>query len=338
VLPASRGAGPAQRAAALRADDAGLAAQARAAVLELYSIDERLTEAEARLAGLRTAAARLRAQRVTLAHELRIASVDARLSQSRLATRLRLLYEHGAVSSLDLVLGAKSLEDAMAQLDGLDRVAAANAYVLVQVRQSHHHLVRLARTMGARERALAATTLAAEGTVAELGSLRSSRSAYLGELASRRALDAARIAELNAQAAAAVARSRQLAARVPPAPAPALAPTPAPAPVPTAAAAGGALVPRTASLADSTSLTVTATGYDLPGHTSTGLPVGWGIAAVDPSVIPLGTRIVVPGYGVAVAADTGGAIQGATIDLWFPSAAQAYAWGRRTVTIAVGQS
>jgi cystine transport system substrate-binding protein len=320
----------------LRADDAGLAAQARAAVLELYSIDERLTEAEARLAGLRTAAARLRAQRVTLAHELRIASVDARLSQSRLATRLRLLYEHGAVSSLDLVLGAKSLEDAMAQLDGLDRVAAANAYVLVQVRQSHHHLVRLARTMGARERALAATTLAAEGTVAELGSLRSSRSTYLGELASRRALDAARIAELNAQAAAAVARSRQLAARVPPAPAPALAPTPAP--IPTAAAAGGALVPRTASLADSTSLTVTATGYDLPGHTSTGLPVGWGIAAVDPSVIPLGTRIVVPGYGVAVAADTGGAIRGATIDLWFPTAGQADAWGRRAVTIAVARA
>ena len=55
-------------------------------------------------------------------------------------------------------------------------------------------------------------------------------------------------------------------------------------------------------------------------------------------MIPLGTRIVVPGYGVAVAADTGGAIQGATIDLWFPTAAQAYAWGRRTVTIAVEQS
>ena len=78
-----------------------------------------------------------------------------------------------------------------------------------------------------------------------------------------------------------------------------------------------------------------ATGYALPGPTATGLPVGWGIAAVDPSVIPLGTRIVVPGYGVAVAADTGGVVLGATIDLWFPTAAQAYAWGRRTITIAL---
>ena len=69
------------------------------------------------------------------------------------------------------------------------------------------------------------------------------------------------------------------------------------------------------------------------GTTATGLPVGWGVVAVDPSVIPLGTHMTIPGYGEAVAADTGGAIVGATIDLWFPSVAQANAWGRRTVTI-----
>jgi 3D (Asp-Asp-Asp) domain-containing protein len=80
-------------------------------------------------------------------------------------------------------------------------------------------------------------------------------------------------------------------------------------------------------------LTVSATGYALGGTTSTGLPVGWGVAAVDPSVIPLGTHMTVPGYGEAVAADTGGAVSGGTIDLWFPTLAQANAWGRRTVTI-----
>jgi cystine transport system substrate-binding protein len=52
-------------------------------------------------------------------------------------------------------------------------------------------------------------------------------------------------------------------------------------------------------------------------------------------VIPLGTRMTVPGYGEAVAADTGSAVSGATIDLWFPSIAQANAWGRRTVTIVL---
>jgi len=52
-------------------------------------------------------------------------------------------------------------------------------------------------------------------------------------------------------------------------------------------------------------------------------------------VIPLGTRMTIPGYGEGVAADTGGAIQGAVIDLWFPTAADAANWGRRTVTITL---
>jgi 3D (Asp-Asp-Asp) domain-containing protein len=65
------------------------------------------------------------------------------------------------------------------------------------------------------------------------------------------------------------------------------------------------------------------------------MPVGWGVVAVDPSVIPLGTRLTIPGYGEGVAADTGGAIRGNRIDLWFPSLAKARAWGRRTVTITL---
>ena len=80
---------------------------------------------------------------------------------------------------------------------------------------------------------------------------------------------------------------------------------------------------------------MSSTGYSLPGHTATGLPVGWGVVAVDPSVIPLGTKLTIPGYGEAVAADTGSAVRGNTIDLWFPTLGQARAWGRRTVTITL---
>jgi len=59
------------------------------------------------------------------------------------------------------------------------------------------------------------------------------------------------------------------------------------------------------------------------------------VVAVDPSVIPLGTRLTIPGYGEGVAADTGGAVSGSLVDLWFPTIAQANAWGRRTVTIVL---
>jgi 3D (Asp-Asp-Asp) domain-containing protein len=57
--------------------------------------------------------------------------------------------------------------------------------------------------------------------------------------------------------------------------------------------------------------------------------------AVDPQLIPLGTKLHVPGYGPSLAADVGTAIKGRIIDLWFPSTAEARAWGRRSVTITV---
>ena len=81
-----------------------------------------------------------------------------------------------------------------------------------------------------------------------------------------------------------------------------------------------------------TTLSVASTAYSLPGHTASGLPVGQGICATDPRVIPLGTRFDVPGYGSCVAADTGSSVIGATIDIWMPGA-QADVYGSQTITI-----
>ncbi len=69
--------------------------------------------------------------------------------------------------------------------------------------------------------------------------------------------------------------------------------------------------------------------------TASGARTGAGVVAVDPAVIPLGTRLFVPGYGYAVAADTGGAIDGRRIDVFFESRARALAWGRRIVDVVV---
>lgn len=85
---------------------------------------------------------------------------------------------------------------------------------------------------------------------------------------------------------------------------------------------------------------VEATGYsakqpELDDWTATGAKARHGVIAVDPRVIPLGTRVYVPGYGYAVAADTGGAIRGARIDLCFDTVAEARIWGRRHITIIV---
>ena len=69
------------------------------------------------------------------------------------------------------------------------------------------------------------------------------------------------------------------------------------------------------------------------GWTALGRRAGYGIVAVDPRIIPLGTRLYIPGYGMAVAGDTGGAIVGLRIDLGFDSYRSAIDFGRRDVTV-----
>ncbi len=71
------------------------------------------------------------------------------------------------------------------------------------------------------------------------------------------------------------------------------------------------------------------------GLTASGIPAQRGIAAVDPDVIPLGTRLYIPGYGEALAADTGGAIIGNKIDLCMEDYGECMEFGRRDITVYV---
>lgn len=89
-------------------------------------------------------------------------------------------------------------------------------------------------------------------------------------------------------------------------------------------------------------LTVNASGYSyqedgLSYYTADGtnLMNDPQVIAVDPSVIPLGTLVEIPGYGVFRAADTGGAIKGNKIDIHFTTVAQALQFGRQNITVRV---
>lgn len=71
-------------------------------------------------------------------------------------------------------------------------------------------------------------------------------------------------------------------------------------------------------------------------RTATGMRVGYGAIAVDPRVIPLGSKLYVEGYGYGFACDVGGAIKGHKIDLAMPTISQCNAYGRkRGVTVHI---
>jgi 3D (Asp-Asp-Asp) domain-containing protein len=256
---------------------------------------------------------------------LAIARAGLAEAERRLASRLQTLYVEGDIDPLAVLLGAESLDDALSALDGLNRFAADDGQIVGQVRESRRTLQGSLRELAERRAELARLVAEAGATRSSLAETHAERSAYLTGLREEQALNERRIAGLVDQAAAAEARSAEVSA-----PAPAVQAAPAPAPTPAASPA----VTTVASPSGSR-MTVQSTGYCLRGTTATGIPTGWGVVAVDPAVIPLGTKMFVPGYGEGVAADTGSAVKGAIIDVWFPSCAQALQWGRRTVTITL---
>jgi 3D (Asp-Asp-Asp) domain-containing protein len=321
-LPGAEGAGPKKGVGSLRQQQKGLAARSQTALLSLYALDSRLARARSELAGLGSRSQGLKLERERVRQEIEIVAGSLRASQRLLGDRLRALYEEGEPDAIAVLLGASSLDDAVTRLDELERSANQGAQAARDARDGRTKLQGLALELAARIREVQALEAEAARTATVLASARANRVSYLKALAREQRLTARQIKALDSRARQVVARAQVVQAQTAPAPAPGAA----------AAAATG----TAPSVTDGTkTLTVSSTGYSLPGRTATGLPVGFGIVAVDPAVIPLGTRMSIPGYGEGVAADTGGAVQGQTIDLWFPTLAEALAWGRRTVTITL---
>jgi 3D (Asp-Asp-Asp) domain-containing protein/septal ring factor EnvC (AmiA/AmiB activator) len=296
-----------EHAQALRAENGELGQQARAAWLSAVSLDTRLAQTRAALGRLQARRQAIAKQRAEAQLQLGVARRGLRISCQRLAMRLRALYERGDTDPLAVLLDSRSIGEAIERLDGLDRVAGQDEHYVAAAKTARKRLLVQTRILAGREAEARRAEEAAAATASALDSAIRERQALLARLALERR-------ENSTQASSLDSRARELAS---------LQPTAAPGAsgLPTAPTAGA--------------LSVTATGYSLAGRTATGVAVGWGVVAVDPGVIPLGTRMTIPGYGEGVAADTGGAVVGARIDLWFPTEAEALAWGTRSVTITL---
>jgi 3D (Asp-Asp-Asp) domain-containing protein len=237
------------------------------------------------------------AERAEAGESLRLARRTLKISQHRLARRVRLLYEQGDTDPMAVLVGAKSIEEALNGLEGIHRIARQDRLVIEQAGAARARLIVATKRLAAREAQARRAEAATSATLAALEAARREQAAQVAAYRAERSSNSAAISSLEAEA-------RKL-----------------------AAAPRGSQAGRT--------LTVSATGYSLEGRTSTGVSVGYGVVAVDPNVIPLGTKMTISGYGEGVAADTGGAVVGARIDLWFPTLAEALAWGTRTVSITL---
>ena len=273
------------------------------ALLSLYALDSQLQSWRARLASLQAAAAALRRREASLRSELHAAEASLQAGRRHLALALRALYERGNVDPVAVVLGAKSLTTGIRQLDDLSRVADHSRRIVAATAAAHRRLLLAQQRLAGEERRLERSLASARQAEQRLATAAASRAAYVSSLRKERQLQATQVRRVEAQAKAAQQKSQQLA-------------------------------PTDSPPAGRRQLTVSATCYDLSGRTATGMPVGQGVVAVDPAVIPLGTRLYVPGYGNGVAADVGGGIKGDIIDLWM-TPSQCAAWGRRTVTITI---
>jgi 3D (Asp-Asp-Asp) domain-containing protein len=258
------------------------------------------------VASLQAAAAAIRQRQAILREQLGAAEASLEVGQHKLGLNLRTLYEQGSVDPVAVMLGATTLTNGIRRLDDLQRVTDQTRQIVAATTAARRRLLGSRLRLAADERRLMASLGAAQAAERKVAGAVAARAAYVSSLRTQERLRVAQVRTVVATAQAAQQKSQSL--------------QPSTSPPPTA---GGR------------QLVVSATCYDLPGRTATGMPVGQGVVAVDPSVIPLGSKLYIPGYGNGIAADVGTGIRGAMIDLWYPTFTQCAAWGRRTVTITV---
>jgi 3D (Asp-Asp-Asp) domain-containing protein len=362
--------GPAQGpgVGALKEKSATLAARSREAVVQLYALESRLQQARGDLARIDARAASLVRQQDSARRRHRAAQRTMAVAQFRLGRQLRILYEQEGPDPIAILLGATSLDEAIEGLESISRTARATEGVIEQARSARRLIALTQRQLAAQVRRTQAIRATVAATAADLEQARAERTAYLGQLRQEQQLTARQISSLEQraqeaqqraqlvtqQAVAAQPSAQQPSAQqptdqqtstqetAPATPAPptetfAIATTagpsePPPPPVESVTQGEPSGPTTTGAPRPGGTMNVYATGYCLKGTTATGLPVGPGIVAVDPTVIPLGTRMTIPGYGEGVAADTGGGVTGARIDVWIASCAEARKF-TRTVTI-----
>ncbi len=305
------------------------AAEARdQAVVDLLMLDSRLTTSKGHVAEAEQALHALDSDITTATAARDRARSDLEATRARLSTRLRATYKARGLGWLELLAGSANFNQLVLRIGALGRIFEAEDSLAHQIETARDASVRTEADLRAARVAQEAKLREARQARDELARVRTDQAALVARLGGR-------LQEAQAAANAAQARmdaiNRDAQSQSPPSRA-----TPTTRP---SEGRGDTTAPTTsrpdASRPHGRQFEAKVTAYALPGTTATGVSVRYGIIAVDPRVIPLGTRLYVPGYGEGIAADTGGDIKGNWIDVWLPSEAQALDWGVKHLTVTI---
>jgi peptidoglycan hydrolase CwlO-like protein len=233
----------AQNAASLKQHQSVLATKSHSALLGLYALDSRLAQTHGELARIHAHVVALRAERLQVQLQLKLVAGNLRVSQELLGAHLRTLYEEGEPNAIAILLGSGSLDDAVTRLNDIEQSARQSEAAVTDTKAGRAKLTQLAGRLAAQTRRAEQLEASARATAASLERARTARAAYLASLTRERRLTKRQLAALDTHARRVVEKAQVIQSQ-----------TTAPAEAPTA--------PGT--------ITVTATGYSLPGHTSTG--------------------------------------------------------------------
>ena len=191
--------------------------QAKAVLAEVQQIDAAVGDAAERWNGANYRLSQISAQLSSTRHYLAFAQTQLRISQTRAGARLRGLYMHGRnVSTVEVILGAKSLDDVLGQIDAANRVAAQDARLVRELKRYRSTVATKARQLDkarvAQAEIVRERTAEKQAIEAKLAERKRLLASVQGEVRRLEAQERRRQAELRRQALAELARQRQAAA------------------------------------------------------------------------------------------------------------------------------
>ncbi len=236
---------------------------------------------------------------------------DSKSQNDLFKKRVKAMYTTGTNGYLQVLLSSNNLSDFISRVDSISRVMKFDNQVITKLKGNEQAIQSQQKALSAENAKLESLKVSNESTLSKLNTDIQQQKELLSQATAK---EQQLIALQTAQKAPQIPEIKTSSSTL---------------------SRGGS-----GSLSYSQALTMEATAYCGDGVTASGSatvrnPNGYSTIAVDPRVIPLGTKVYVDGYGYALACDTGGAIKGNIIDLFVNSEAEAENWGRRSVTVYI---